>query len=51
MISGDSLLVDVGEKAPDFTLPSNSGDNVSLSKGEKDCSVFLPKRRNVRMLP
>ena len=31
-------MVDVGDSAPDFTLPAHSGDDVSLSryKGEKN---------------
>ena len=31
-------MVDVGQKAPDFTLPAHSGDDVSLSqfRGEKN---------------
>jgi len=38
-------LVDVGEKAPDFTLPSDSGDNVSLKafRGKKVVLYFYPK--------
>jgi len=38
-------LVDVGEKAPDFTLPSDSRDNVSLSdfRGKKVVLYFYPK--------
>ena len=35
-------MVDVGEKAPDFTLPSDSRDNVSLSdfRGKKVVLYF-----------
>ena len=29
---GDFLSVKVGDKAPDFTLPSQMGDNVTLSE-------------------
>jgi hypothetical protein len=29
-LSGDFLTVKVGDKAPDFTLPSQIGDNVTL---------------------
>ena len=31
-------MVDVGQPAPDFTLPAHNGDNVTLSryKGEKN---------------
>jgi peroxiredoxin len=38
-------LVDVGEPAPDFTLPSDTGDEVSLSgfRGQKVVLYFYPK--------
>lgn len=40
-------MVDVGEEAPDFTLPSDSGDSVSLRdfRGKKGRLVFLSERR------
>jgi thioredoxin-dependent peroxiredoxin len=45
--SGDMLLaVKVGDKAPDFTLPSQTGDNVTLSEffGKKNIVLyFYPK--------
>ena len=31
-MNGDFLTVQVGDKAPDFTLPSQMGDNVTLSE-------------------
>lgn len=41
-------MVDVGEEAPDFTLPSDSGDSVSLrdfrgKRGKKVVLYFYPK--------
>ena len=38
-------MVDVGEEAPDFTLPSDSGDSVSLRdfRGKKVVLYFYPK--------
>jgi peroxiredoxin Q/BCP len=43
---GDILTVKVGDKAPDFTLPSQMGDNVTLSEylGKKNIVLyFYPK--------
>ena len=43
---GDVLAVKVGDKAPDFTLPSQMGDNVALSEffGKKNIVLyFYPK--------
>lgn len=43
---GDVLTVKVGDKAPDFTLPSQLGDNVALSEyfGKKNVVLyFYPK--------
>jgi len=43
---GDVLTVKVGDKAPDFTLPSQLGDNVTLSEyfGKKNVVLyFYPK--------
>ena len=38
-------LLNVGDKAPDFTLPSSNGDNVSLNnlKGKNTIIWFFPK--------
>jgi thioredoxin-dependent peroxiredoxin len=37
------LTIDVGDKAPDFTLPSQMGDNVTLSEylGKKNIVLFF----------
>jgi peroxiredoxin Q/BCP len=43
---GDFVAVKVGDKAPDFTLPSQMGDNVTLSEylGKKNVVLyFYPK--------
>ena len=43
---GELLTVKVGDKAPDFTLPSQMGDNVTLSEffGKKNVVLyFYPK--------
>ena len=45
-MNGDFLTVQVGDKAPDFTLPSQMGDNVTLSEylGKKNVVLyFYPK--------
>lgn len=42
----DSMKINVGDKAPDFTLPSQMGDNVTLSEyfGKKNIVLyFYPK--------
>ena len=38
-------MVNVGDKAPEFTLPSQSGDSVSLKdfKGKTLVLYFFPK--------
>ena len=49
MLFGDFLTVKVGDKAPDFTLPSQMGDNVTLSEflgKKKDSPLLLSERRN-----
>ena len=46
LLIGDFLSVKVGDKAPDFTLPSQMGDNVTLSEflGKKNIVLyFYPK--------
>lgn len=35
------MSIDVGDKAPDFTLPSTSGDKVTLSEVLKEKPVVL----------
>jgi peroxiredoxin Q/BCP len=37
LLASSAPAVDVGEQAPDFTLPSTTGDKISLSqfKGKK----------------
>lgn len=37
-------MIDVGETAPDFTLPASSGEEVTLSalRGSKVLLVFYP---------
>ena len=45
-ISDISMKINVGDKAPDFTLPSQMGDNVTLSEyfGKKNIVLyFYPK--------
>src|SRR4030067_2389520 len=45
-LCGDSMKVNVGDKAPDFSLPSQTGENVTLSqfRGEKNVVLyFYPK--------
>jgi thioredoxin-dependent peroxiredoxin len=49
-LSGDFLTVKVGDKAPDFTLPSQMGDNVTLSEffDKKNIVLyFYPKDETV----
>jgi len=38
-------MLNIGDKAPDFTLPSQSGDSVSLKdfKGKRLVLYFFPK--------
>jgi len=47
---GEFLTVKIGDKAPDFTLPSQMGDNVTLSEffGKKNVVLyFYPKDETV----
>ena len=41
--AGDVLALKVGDKAPDFTLPSTTGDKISLSQfqGKKPVVLFF----------
>ena len=40
---GDGLALKVGDKAPDFTLPSTTGEKISLSQfqGQKPVVLFF----------
>ena len=40
-VAGVALAVEVGEKAPDFTLPSTAGENISLSQFRNKKLVLL----------
>ena len=44
-IEKGELMLDIGMKAPDFTLPDQNGDDVSLSdfSGKKIVLWFFPK--------
>jgi len=44
-IKKGELMLDIGTKAPDFTLPDQNGDDVSLSdfSGKKIVLWFFPK--------
>lgn len=39
----DGMALEVGDKAPDFTLPSTTGDKISLSqfRGQKPVVLFF----------
>ena len=41
--AGDVMALKVGDKAPDFTLPSTTGEKISLSqfRGEKPVVLFF----------
>jgi cytochrome oxidase Cu insertion factor (SCO1/SenC/PrrC family) len=41
--AGDVMALKVGDKAPDFTLPSSAGDKISLSQfqGKKPVVLFF----------
>ena len=40
---GDGMALKVGDKAPDFTLPSTTGEKISLSqfRGQKPVVLFF----------
>ena len=40
-VAGAALAVEVGERAPDFTLPSTTGENMSLSQFRNKKLVLL----------
>ncbi|MDF9763274.1 cytochrome oxidase Cu insertion factor (SCO1/SenC/PrrC family) [Peribacillus simplex] len=48
---GFNMTVKIGEKAPDFQLPANNGEMVSLSDftGKYIVFIFLSKRHDARM--
>jgi len=41
--AGDVMALKVGDKAPDFTLPSTTGEKISLSdfRGKKPVALFF----------
>ena len=41
--AGEVMALKVGDKAPDFTLPSTTGENISLSQfqGKKPVVLFF----------
>ena len=41
MVPGVALALEVGEKAPDFTLPSTTGEQISLSQFRGKQHVLL----------
>jgi hypothetical protein len=41
IVPGMALLLEVGEKAPDFTLPSTMGEQISLSQFRGKKHVLL----------
>jgi thioredoxin-dependent peroxiredoxin len=41
MVTGVALSLEVGEKAPDFTLPSTMGEQISLSQFRGKKHVLL----------
>jgi hypothetical protein len=49
---GDFLSVKVGDKAPDFTLPSQMGDDVTLSEyfGKKNVVLYFYPKDETRRL-
>lgn len=40
-VAGVALAIEVGERAPDFTLPSATGENISLSQFRNKKLVLL----------
>lgn len=40
---GDGMALKVGDQAPDFTLPSTTGEKISLSqfRGQKPVALFF----------
>ena len=40
-VAGVALAVEIGEWAPDFTLPSTTGENVTLSQFQNKKLVLL----------
>jgi len=40
-VAGVALAIEVGERAPDFTLPSTTGENMSLSQFQGKKLVLL----------
>ena len=40
-VAGEALAVEIGEWAPDFTLPSTTGENVTLSQFQNKKLVLL----------
>lgn len=45
------MTVEVGQTAPDFTLPASNGDSVSLAdyRGKYVVFIFLSKRYDTRL--
>jgi peroxiredoxin len=41
LVTGVALALEVGEKAPDFTLPSTTGEQISLSQFRGKQHVLL----------
>ncbi len=39
--SGEELMVDIGQSAPDFTLPAHDGETVTLSQYRGQKNVIL----------
>jgi peroxiredoxin Q/BCP len=45
MLAGTAMALEVGERAPDFTLPSTTGEQISLSqfRGKKHVLIQFYK--------
>lgn len=41
VITGVAAALEVGDQAPDFTLPSTTGENISLSQFQGKKHVFI----------